>query len=178
VGAISTPEPALLVASVLGRTAALVNAAADALSRQVGRLGHVSPLMPFRWTDYYGHELGDAPVRRMVAADALLEDPSRLVGIKRACCGLEVSLGRAGDPRPVNIDPGVLTAGQLVLASTKASPHRIYLGDGIHGELTLIRDGDGYRPLPWTYPDYADQQLRAYLDALRRRYLAARRMAA
>jgi len=42
-----------------------------------------------------------------------------------------------------------------VLATTKNHAHRIYLTDGIYGEVTLhYRDG-AFRGFPWTYPDYA-----------------------
>lgn len=176
-GTPTTPEPALLVASLLGRTPALVNAAADAFARQFGPLAWASATLPFSWTDYYGDELGPAPARRFVAAAPLLQDRARLPDVKRACGRMEIALSRAGQGRPVNIDPGYLTASQLVLASTKASPHRIYLGEGIHGELALLRGPDGYAPLPWTYPDYADLGMVGLMEALRRRLLSQRRMA-
>lgn len=168
----------MLVASVLGRDLHLVNAAVDAFARRFGRLAQVSASLPFTWTDYYGDELGPAPARRLVALEPLLDDPARLAAIKRECARLEVSLGRAGQGRRVNIDPGYLSPGQLVLASTKASPHRIYLDHGVHAELTLIWQEGDYTPLPWTYPDYADAGLRGILVSLRRRCLTLGRTGA
>jgi len=34
----------------------------------------------------------------------------------------------------VNIDPGYISLGKLVLASTKDHAHRLYLGEGVYGE--------------------------------------------
>ncbi len=57
--------------------------------------------------------------------------------------------------RRVNLDPGYLIASKLVLATTKDFAHRIYLGQGIYGEVTLnYRRGQGWQPHPWTYADY------------------------
>ena len=51
------------------------------------------------------------------------------------------------EPRPLNLDPGYLTLGKLVLASTKDFAHRIYLGRGIYAEMTLF-----YRHHRWQAP--------------------------
>ena len=171
-------EATLLIASVLGRDLHLVNVAVHTFTRKFGRLAYASAPLPFTWTDYYGDELGPDPARRLVALRDPLTDRASLAAIKRACGRLEVSLGQAGQRRRVNIDPGYLTPKQLVLASTKPSPHRIELAPGIHAELTLIWQAGEYQPLPWTYPDYAGAELRGILAALRRRCLAQARAAA
>jgi hypothetical protein len=56
--------------------------------------------------------------------------------------------------RQVNIDPGYLALYQLSLLTTKAFSHRSYLAEGIYAECTLIAEGNHYKALPWTYPDY------------------------
>lgn len=166
--------PALVVASVLGRSTGEVDAAVDAFSRQFGPLALVSQPLAFDWTGYYRDELGPAPVRRVLALRDLEPDPARLPTIKRTAGRLEVGLSRPGEPRAVNIDPGLLNESQLVLASTKPAGHRIYLGQGVHGELALIYRGEGgFEPLPWTYPDYGGACLRELAGRLRRLYLAA-----
>ncbi len=176
----STPrrhcEPVLLLASVLGATPELVGTAVERMAEQFGELVFVSEPLPFSWTEYYGDELGDEPARRFLAVRDLLDDPSRLADVKRACCRLEVALGRPGGGRLVNIDPGYLNENQLVVASTKLRAHRVYVGRGVHADLMLINGEAGYEPLPWTYPDYASQELRQMFAGLRRIYLAARRL--
>jgi len=72
--------------------------------------------------------------------------------------------------RRVNIDPGYLLLERLVLASGKNFSHRIYLDNGIYADLTLIYQHGGFQKLPWTYPDYADQPMLAFLQQVRRKY--------
>ena len=57
----------------------------------------------------------------------------------------------------MNIDPGFLSLSNLILASTKAYAHRIYLDKGIYAEVTLIYKDDQFNPLQWTYPDYREK---------------------
>jgi len=83
---------------------------------------------------------------------------------------LEAELSRGGK-RTVNIDPGYLIAERLVLASGKNNTHRIYLGKSIYADLTLIYHDKDYRPLAWTYPDYAEPKIRGWLRTLRQKYL-------
>jgi hypothetical protein len=52
---------------------------------------------------------------------------------------------------------------RFVLATGKNFTHRIYLGRGIYADLTLVYRGGGFQALPWTYPDYADARLQAFL---------------
>ena len=70
-----------------------------------------------------------------------------------------------GDPRPFNA-----LLENLVLATGKSQAHRIYLGEGVFGDLTLIFRKGTYQPLPWTYPDYASRELIAVLEEVRQRY--------
>jgi hypothetical protein len=80
--------------------------------------------------------------------------------------------------RPVNLDPGLLRLDSVVLASTKPAGQRIYLGSGVHAEVTLIYDKGGYRPLPWTYPDFRSREYLDYFERLRDSLKAAGRGAA
>jgi hypothetical protein len=69
-----------------------------------------------------------------------LIDPGRLAEIKRLTNEWEAeyaALEIHPEPRPLNLDPGYITAAKLVLASTKDQGHRIYLRDGIFAEVTL-----------------------------------------
>jgi len=76
-----------------------------------------------------------------------------------------------GGRRKINLDPGYITESNLVLASTKAYNHRIYLKEGIYAEVTLIyRKKTGYEPLPWTYPDYRTRLALDFFGEVRRLY--------
>jgi hypothetical protein len=174
VGTAASPQRSLLVLSVLGRSAAHVGQAIEQLEQQLGELLYISAELPFDWTDYYEGELGQQPVRRFVALRELVE-PSRLPEIKRATDRLEVALSRPGEGRGINLDPGILNAHQLVLASTKPRRHRIYLREGIYADLMLLFDGDSCSSLPWTYADYADEDQGRLLLQLRELYLSLQR---
>jgi hypothetical protein len=69
--------------------------------------------------------------------------------------------------RRINLDPGYLEPSKLVLFSTKNFSHRIYCGDGIFGEVTLIYERGKFKILPWTYPDYYWAESLKFLMAMR-----------
>ena len=94
--------------------------------------------------------------KQFLAAERLI-DPALLAAIKRQTNEWEAeyaALDRHPEPRPLNLDPGYITAAKLVLASTKDHAHRIYLQDGIYAEVTLAYRHRAWQPLEWTYPDY------------------------
>ena len=79
--------------------------------------------------------------RKVFFAFAPPFDPGRLADLKLQTNAWEEEYARAAghaEPRPLNLDPGYLSLGKLVLASTKDFAHRIYLRDGIYAEVTLL----------------------------------------
>ncbi len=148
----------------------------EALGRIDGRLGarcFTSEQWPFTDTDFYEKEMG-VGVMRTFAAWRNLVDPSELVEIKMFSWELEEKLARDGK-RVVNIDPGLVTEGNMVLATGKEAAHRPYLGKGVYVDLTLIYESGTYRPLEWTYPDYAGEEIISLMNRLRKDYLKERR---
>src|SRR5207237_5920499 len=71
------------------------------------------------------------------------------------------------EPRPINLDPGFLTLGKFMLATTKDQGHRIYLRDGIFAEVTLRFEGGAFEPWPWTYADYREPEVLRFLSEAR-----------
>ena len=57
-----------------------------------------------------------------------------------------------------------------MLASTKDHAHRLYLGQGVYGEVTLTYQQGCFRPWPWTYPDYGSERYCALFNGIRQRY--------
>ncbi len=174
---ISQTEPSMLMASVLGQDAKSIDEALIQLTTSFGPLLYISELFSFPFTAYYQCELGDNPQRRFVAFERF-EDPSTLHDIKRTTCRFEVMLSRPGRPRSVNLDPGFINEHQVILASTKKRAHRIYVGRGIYADLMLLYQHDQFVTLPWTYPDYAEMEIRILLSRLRNLYLTIRRLGA
>jgi hypothetical protein len=127
----------------------------------------IGPL-PFDFTAYYDEELGP-DIKRWLWSFADLVEGSSLRAIKLLTNELEQSFAESGRRR-FNLDPGLMTLGNFVLATGKNNAHRIYLGEGIFADLTLVYRSGTYRPLEWTYPDYADRQLIGILNELRETY--------
>jgi hypothetical protein len=76
-----------------------------------------------------------------------------------------------GDRRLLNLDPGYISLGKLVLATTKDYSHRLYLGQGIYGEVTLYYRHGAFHPWEWTYPDYASERYCQLFAAIRSLYV-------
>ena len=122
-----------------------------------------------RFTDYYAPSMGDVLFKRLWGFRRLI-DPATLADVKRRTNDWEAEYAvTAGEPvpRPLNLDPGYVDFGKLILASTKNHAHRIYLRDGIFAETTLIYTRKRWTPLPWTYPDYQSPEYHEFLNRCR-----------
>ncbi len=168
-GEISPPEPVKLFVGVIYRAQHL-DAARRALRRPFGEIDAESEPIPFDFTDYYEHEMGKG-LWRVFLSFARLVDPGRLAEIKTATNRIESRFRDPAVARPVNLDPGYLTEGGIVLASTKPAAHRICVGGEIYAELTLVYERGAYAPLPWTYPDFRTDAYGAFFQTLRKRYM-------
>jgi hypothetical protein len=163
------PKPAKLFVSVIAGSRGHIAKVLSKLTGSYGILDFVSPLLAFDYTDYYYAEMGQPLVRRFASFEGLIpQDDLAQIKVQTNLLENEQS---AGGKRRVNIDPGYLLAERLVLASGKNYAHRIYLSGGIYADLTLIYRDQEYRPLAWTYPDYAELKVRNWLRALRQKYL-------
>ena len=167
-GTVREAQPVKLIASLLGGDPALLADAKVALVRAFGSADLESEFLPFDHTDYYASEFGPDLQRRIVAFRRLV-NPADLPAIKRQTNELEWSLAERGKRR-VNIDPGYVSLGKLVLASTKDHAHRLYLDQGVYGEVTLTYQRGRFRPWPWTYPDYGSDRYCALFDEIRQGY--------
>ena len=163
------PKPAKLFVSVIADSAGNIAKVLSKLTVPYGILDFVSALLAFDYTDYYYAEMGQPLVRRFASFEGLIPQED-LAQIKVQTNLLETEQS-AGGNRRVNIDPGYLLAERLVLASAKNYAHRIYLSSGIYADLTLIYRDRDYQPLAWTYPDYAEPNVRNWLRGLRQKYL-------
>ena len=161
-GKVAEPLPAKLIMPMFSGDAELFELAERALPAHFGPIDYRSPRVPFDHTTYYEGEFGSGLERMFLSFESLI-DPSELAGVKLLTNEMELRWAKAGHRR-INLDPGYVTAAKLVLATTKNREHRIYLGQGIYAEITLIYRDKNFRPLPWTYPDYRSE---AYIDILR-----------
>lgn len=125
---------------------------------------------PFSYTDYYDGEMGGNPSRYFLVFKDLV-DPARLAAIKRETNDIEERFVENGGRR-INLDPGILSAGSFILATTKNRSHRIPLSDGIYAEVTLIYFNHRFNALPWTYADYRSEAFCTLFKEYRASYLS------
>ena len=164
------PEPTLLVAGLLHGPDFPLDQLLPRLEARFGPVGEVSEALAFDQTDYYVREMGPGLLRRLVMFERLV-DPGRLPEIKLATNAIEDELRGEQGFRRVNVDPGLLSAANFILATGKGYTHRPYLGSGIYADLTLLWSRGGFVKLPWTYPDYAGEALQMVLTRFRGQYL-------
>ena len=170
------PEVKLLV-SIMGGSKVYDLDTESEISRFWGPLDHRSVIYCFSGhSRHYEKEMGKplwkyfltfrdlAPAQRLVDLKLFLVDLER----KRSVRQLQFSVGFS---RTVNLDPGYLTGWNLVLATVKNRAHRLYLEQGVYGELTLVFRQGEFHPLPWTYPDYRLPELLAFFRDARQDYL-------
>ena len=112
-------------------------------------------------------------LRKCLFAFRDLVAPDCLPAVKLHTNAVEAELAALGtypEPRPLNLDPGVLSLGKFLLATTKDQAHRIYLRDGIFAEVTLRFEAGAFEPWPWTYADYREPAVRDFLRQARDYY--------
>ena len=71
---------------------------------------------------------------------------------------------RVDGNRMVNVDIGFLTAENFLLGTTKNYSHRVYMGQNIFSDLTYYFHQGELQTLPWTYPDYLDDQKKEFFS--------------
>lgn len=149
------------------------SAIVNLLEPLLGNVIKASDIMPFTQTDYYTPEMGGGLWRQYLVFETL-RDAADLADWKIATNQLELDFGKNQQGgRKINIDPGYLAPGKLVLASTKDHGHRLYLRKGIYAEITLKVEKKKFVTWPWSYPDYAamswffDEAYKEYLQTLK-----------
>lgn len=176
-GSIRSPKSVLLFMAVFSSDSTAFDWVRKRAEVQWGPLALESAPFPFEtFTDYYAKTMGETLPKRLWAFETLI-CPDALAKIKCLTNDWEdefKSVSVCSVERPLNIDPGYVDLGKLILASTKDHAHRIYLSDGIFAETTLMYTQKNWKPLPWTYPDYQSEGCQKFLT-LCREYLTAKR---
>ena len=169
-GVIKPPLPVKLIVSMISGHVELFQAAGETLTQHFGAIDYTSSILPFTHTTYYDEEFGSGLQRQIIAFHPLI-DPGRLAEIKVFTNDLEQTWSEGGQRR-INLDPGYVSQAKLVLATTKNHAHRIYIGQGIYAEVTLMYRDKDWQALPWTYPDYRSAPYLEILRTIRGIYMA------
>jgi hypothetical protein len=150
------PAAVLPVLAAFSRHGEALDWARDRAAAAWGPIAFQSRPFEFDQTRYYDPTMGPG-LRKVFFAFADLADPAGLVEWKLTTGDWEsqyAAIGRHPESRPLNLDPGYLTLGKLVLASTKDYAHRIYLRQGIFAEITLYWRHGRWEHHEWTFADY------------------------
>ena len=164
------PKPVKCVASVIYSDPHAYKQALSLLQKKLGEIDFIEADFLFTFTDYYTREMGQ-PLWRSFFSFKTLISRETLVSIKLFTNEIENNLAKEDGRRTLNIDPGYLTDSQLVLATGKNFSHRIYLGQGLFGDLTLMFKHNQFQAFPWTYPDYQKEPIRSLLLKMREHYV-------
>ncbi|HQR09407.1 MAG TPA: DUF4416 family protein [Gemmatales bacterium] len=166
-------EPVMLIVAGFSRHVELLEAVEHRLQERFGPIALIGPTIEFRNTAYYEATMGTGLLKRYWAFERFHE-PDSLAEIKRITIELEQEIIRSRqfpELRPLNLDPGFLSLGKFILATTKDQAHRIYLHGGIFAEVTLrFHDGE-FEPRPWTYADWQLPQVLEFLKEARKFYV-------
>lgn len=122
-------------------------------------------IFSFEHTDYYNSKM-ILPLNKYFTSYNIIETPANLALYKRILVDIERAFSK-DNKRTVNIDIGYLALEKIVLASTKNFSHRIYLGQGIYGDLQFLRLKNRYKPLDWTFPDYKQNFVLKFFENIR-----------
>jgi Domain of unknown function (DUF4416) len=165
-------NPAKLIIGVISSLDAAVARTEEALKASYGPVELKSIAFRFDQTDYYDQQMGRG-LSRLFLSFSRLVPPESLSIIKVYTNALEKeirrSLGR--EERVINIDPGILTASALIMATAKDFAHRIPLNQGIYAHLELLFSRKAVKLLPWTYPDFKQEGYQRYFLEVRQAYL-------
>jgi len=162
-----------LVIGILAADQKALDASIKTIEANFGSLDLTSDVWPFKQTDYYKDQTGINILRQFVSINELIE-PGKIAGIKHQTNKIEQDLAenlKHQWPRPVNLDPGIIEPSKLVLATTKNYSHRIYIGQKMYAEVTLIYDKGKWKPFEYTYPDYKQQEYWDFFSKVRKKLL-------
>lgn len=164
-----SPEPCLPVLSLIARTTGDLAAGVRRVSETWPSFRLVTPRFLFDESDYYAEEMGE-PLFRWWGYRRSLENPADLTDWKRTTEEIEDELRDEEGNRTVNVDPGYLDYGLVVLASHKNHHQKIYLGEEVYADPVLEYVDGSYRPFHWTFPDFSDDRYYPVLEDVRSTY--------
>ena len=168
-GQIHPPSPALLFTAAFSRYEAALEWAKHKTVEAWGPMLAQSPVFSFSQTDYYTDTMGPGLLKTFFAFERPF-DLGHLPQVKLQSNRWEEEYAAtAGLPesRPLNLDPGYISLGKMVLASTKGLSHRIYLADGIYGEVTLYYSHHAWHAWEWTFADYRREDYQQFFTQCR-----------
>lgn len=168
-------EKEKLIIGVIYHDKEVLDEALRILIDEFGEVDLVSEEFSFscEFSTYYDDELGGEGLRRIYSFKNTVA-PDRQADIKIRTNEIEAAFSVDGK-RKINLDPGFINHGRLMLATTKETGFRVPLKDGIYTELTLFYARGAWQKFPWTYRDYQSERVQRFITEVREIYLSERR---
>jgi len=164
----SRADDVKLISSLFSSDKVFIDEIIRVLEHRLGSVDWSSPGLFFDRTQYYAKEMGWPLHRRFVSFKELIR-PQDTVKVKLETNRIEGESLEDGN-RKINIDPGYISLERLILVTGKNYTHRVYLSKGIFADLTLIFNRGSFRPLEWTFKDYASPEIISLFNDVRERY--------
>ncbi|MDP8289513.1 MAG: DUF4416 family protein [Candidatus Susulua stagnicola] len=165
---IHLPLPVKFISGFIYTTEKVYQNTKKYLEKKFGPIDFESRRIDFNFTTYYHPEMGTPLSRRFISFEKLRK-PEQFVDIKLYCIKLEKKFA-LNLQRQINIDPGYINEAKLILTTTKDFAHRVYLGKGIYGEVTLTYLKDYFSEIPTTFPDYRTPEYKEIFFNIRKIY--------
>ena len=144
--------------------------ALKALKKHFGNIFTTSDEFIFSHSHYYKEEMGENLIKRFIVFETPIKREF-LVNVKKKTDKIEKKLLSKNGERSINLDPGILTLENFILATNKNFTHRILLGKSVFADLTLIyQKKKGFTSLPWTYADYSSDETKMFLESMRKSF--------
>jgi len=144
----------------------------EILKNLYGPVDFFSAYIPFTFTDYYEKDMGVGLRRKFLSFQELIP-PENLSEIKIRTNVIEGELKQEYETsqRIMNLDPGILTASSLFMATAKDFAHRVPLQHGIYGHLEFLFGKKMIRTLDWTFPDFKTEDYQSFFLSVRKIYM-------
>jgi len=162
------PKPVKYISAITFSDEVMLAEAINGLQQELGDCDCETSVFAFEHSRYYEKEMGPQLSKKFISFQTL-DKVDLLVNRKLFAIKLEKKFAVDGKRR-VNIDPAYLELAKLVVATTKNYDHRIYLGDGIYGDLQLRYRGGKFVANDWTYPDYRSAIFTHFIEEVRNIY--------
>lgn len=168
-------EKEKLIIGIIYPTDELYGKIINILTEKFGAIDFMTEEFSFseEFSSYYDEEIGGEARRKILSFEKLV-NPAEQASIKIYTNAMEAEFSKDGK-RKINLDPGFISHGRLMLATTKKTGFRIPISDGIYTELTLFYARGGWQKLPWTYRDYQSKRVQDFLTVVRKKYLEQRK---
>ena len=167
---LSAPVNANLTISVMYKDESLLDEVKKIFESLYGSIDLASESYSFsNISPYYDPEMGEG-ISKIIFSFERTVDRSILADVKTECVRIENKYSENGS-RTVNLDPGLISLENFILATGKNYSHRIYLKNGVFAEVTLMFGKKTLiKELPWTYRDYLYEPARSFLLEVREKY--------